>query len=642
MSVSDNAAGAAAVGPAPGAEGLRHEFERRRAVWAGREARRSWARLFGFVAILAPWATGFATPAIAVGLSLAATALFVLSIRAHLAAQRERELADRLLLVLTESERRAGGRVECIRSCERPADDDEEDAVLPMPLDRGETWRLSGQECDDLDLFAAPVGVFGLLNRTSTAAGARRLRDLLERLSLDVAVILRRQLAVRWLAENVRPRLHGMAALAALRLEGRRLSRLIRAIAEATPLRLRVPGWLLHGWSAACTGYVGWAMALAMLGAYQWSLALLPLLGFNSLLLWLLRERIAAALHPWRDVGWAVRGVRHAAEQALASLPGEGDLGRLRSLLKSMLLTGALRRIERRAAWAESGGMAYALVNAVTLSDVHAAMSIARSVLPHREALLAGVSALADLEALYSLACFAAEQPVCCYPEPEAPARIEIEGGVHPLIAAERVVGNAVALHPGCRLWLITGSNMAGKSTFLRMVGLCVLLAQAGSAVTARRMRWSPARLITDLRARDNLSESESYFLSEVRHLRRLVLPPEGRAPILGLVDEPFRGTNSRDQSAASVAVLEHLLASPHLFLVATHDRHLTGLCDGRGGRNFHFRENLSADGLVFDYRLHEGPARTRNALSILEREGYPPELVRRAREWPGDESDGV
>lgn len=641
MSVTDRAAGTSDQNPAPGAEELRREFEQRQALWRGREARRSWARLLAFAAIPLPWAIGFAAPAIAAAASLAATALFVLSIRAHLAAQRERELADRLLLVLTESERRAGGRVECVRSCERPADDDAEDRVLPMPLERGETWRLSGQECDDLDLFAAPVGVFGLLNRTSTAAGARRLRDLLERLSLDVEVILRRQRAVRWLAENVRPRLHVMAALAALRPEGQRLSRLVRAVAEATPLRLRVPGWLLHGWSAACTAYVAWATATAMLGAFQWSLALMPLLGFNSLMLWLLRERIAAALHPWRDVGWAVRGVRHAAEQALASLPDEGDLGRLRRLLADMQRTGALPRIERRAAWSESGGMAYALVNAVALSDVHAARSIARSVLPHREVLLAGISSLADLEALYSLACFAAEQPVRCFPEPEAPARVEIEGGVHPLIAPQRAVGNAVELHPECRLWLITGSNMAGKSTFLRMVGVNVLLAQVGSAVAARRMRWCPARLVSDLRARDNLSESESYFLSEVRHLRRLVLPPEGRAPILGLVDEPFRGTNSRDQSAASVAVLEHLLASPHLFLVATHDRHLTGLCDGRGGRNFHFRENLGAEGLVFDYRLHDGPAQTRNALTILEREGYPPELVRRAREWSGDECDG-
>jgi len=109
-------------------------------------------------------------------------------------------------------------------------------------------------------------------------------------------------------------------------------------------------------------------------------------------------------------------------------------------------------------------------------------------------------------------------------------------------------------------------------------------------------------------------------------------------------MDEPFRGTDSQDQTAASLAVVQQLLASPHLFLVATHNRQLTTLAEdgqtattapnGRAARNFHFRENLAGDELVFDYRLYSGPAQTRNALRILAREGYPPELVERAQAW--------
>jgi DNA mismatch repair ATPase MutS len=189
-------------------------------------------------------------------------------------------------------------------------------------------------------------------------------------------------------------------------------------------------------------------------------------------------------------------------------------------------------------------------------------------------------------------------------------------------------------LDSASRIWIVTGSNMAGKSTFLRMVGVNSLLAQIGATPTARGMRLTPLRLISDLRARDNLAQSESYFLSEVRHLRRMIAPPAGDEPVLGLIDEPFRGTNSQDQTAASVAVVRHLLACGHLFLLATHDRHLTTLADGRAAANFHFRENLGSDGLVFDYKLHVGPATTRNALRILEHEGYPESLLHDAHAW--------
>ena len=161
---------------------------------------------------------------------------------------------------------------------------------------------------------------------------------------------------------------------------------------------------------------------------------------------------------------------------------------------------------------------------------------------------------------------------------------------------------------------------------------------RTGCPAAARELRWSPLRLISDLRARDSLAKDESYFLAEVRHLRRMVLPPPSDTAIMGLIDEPFRGTNAQDQSAASIAVIRRLLTSGNLFLLATHDRNLTVLADGECARNYHFRENLSSDGMIFGYVLHEGPAPTRNALRILEREGYPPELVRQAYAWLGEQ----
>jgi DNA mismatch repair ATPase MutS len=145
-------------------------------------------------------------------------------------------------------------------------------------------------------------------------------------------------------------------------------------------------------------------------------------------------------------------------------------------------------------------------------------------------------------------------------------------------------------------------------------------------------MQWSPVRLMTDVRVRDDLAKHESYFLSEVRRLRRMVLDADPRTPILGLIDEPFRGTNSQEKRAAGVATLEHLMGSPNLFVVATHEEALA-LTAARtpSADNRHFQENLTDAGIEFDYRLCPGPASTKTALRILERERYPEALLQRA-----------
>jgi DNA mismatch repair ATPase MutS len=210
---------------------------------------------------------------------------------------------------------------------------------------------------------------------------------------------------------------------------------------------------------------------------------------------------------------------------------------------------------------------------------------------------------------------------------------LTIKEGRHPLILEQDVTANSISLTPDKRTWVITGPNAAGKSTFLRMVGVNVLLAQTGAAVAAAQMTWSPVRLITDVRIRDDLAKNESYFLSEVRRLRRLVLNGEKDTPILGLIDEPFRGTNSQERTAAGLALLEHLTASPNLFLIATHEELLARVAaEITSAANYHFQEHLHENGITFDYQLRPGAATTKTALRILEREGYPNSLLERAR----------
>jgi DNA mismatch repair ATPase MutS len=319
------------------------------------------------------------------------------------------------------------------------------------------------------------------------------------------------------------------------------------------------------------------------------------------------------------------------ARQAAADLPGDTELASVRDRSARVALPKALPRLHRTLQWLNIGGAAQVVMNLLFLYDLHLAHAISKQVLSRRDALLESLSAAAELEALCSLACFKYEQPQTCWPRLTSAVELHIEEGSHPLIPPEEVLPNSLQLVGEKRTWIITGSNMAGKSTFLRMAGINLLLAQMGSAATARGMRHCPLRLLTDLRARDNLARHESYYLAEVRQLRRMLEVPADACPVFGLIDEPFRGTNSEEQAAASVAVVQSLIEGPHLFLVATHERRLTELADGATAENYHFQETLEDSGMVFDYRLRPGAAHTRNAILILEREGYPEQIIHRA-----------
>ncbi|MCH8806169.1 MAG: hypothetical protein IH986_08785 [Planctomycetes bacterium] len=611
----------------------RRDVQRERAQAFSVETRWSWARLAAFGLAVTVWYPLLFNGYLALAALLGGVGLFVLTVRRHQRVRRRREALDRLLLVIEETSQRSGGRVALVRSFERPADADDPEATPAPILESGATWPLTDQERDDLDVYAAPVGLFGLLNRTSTIFGARRLQAWIDNTCLDPKHIRARQEAVRWLDEHPAERLRLQAGAAALRREDEYLAALARAVRGAKPLPLPFPAGLLRGWSAASLIFTVVAVGLGAIGNTGWLWALLGLLAFNGSIYARLRRGLGDCLATWRNVWRAADGCAILARQATEDLPSDTDLGRLRECFAAVAPDDVLPSLRRRVGWSESGGPFHTLLNMLLFYDLHVASAILHRALPHREELLQGLSAIGDLEALTSLGSFAWEQPVVCYPVLTEERGLSIIGGRHPLIPPERVVANDVGLSARTHVWIVTGSNMSGKSTLLRMVGTCVVLGQIGCAVPAERMTWKPVRLITDLCARDSLANQESYFLAEVRHLRRMVLPPAGEAPVLGLIDEPFRGTNSYEQVAASVGVVRHLVGLPHLYLIATHERRLTTLADGSSAQNYHFRENLDANGLVFDYRLRAGPARTRNALRILEMEGYPQMVLDWARQ---------
>ncbi len=242
------------------------------------------------------------------------------------------------------------------------------------------------------------------------------------------------------------------------------------------------------------------------------------------------------------------------------------------------------------------------------------------------------IERFATLDAAMALATFAYLNPSYAWPRrrlEENGSGIGMAGTVigHPLIAHERRVTNDLTLEGLGRVLLVTGSNMSGKSTFLRTIGVNVCLAQAGGPVCAESWEWSWLRTWTCMRIGDVLEERLSYFYVEVKRLKNLLSAMDAtrEPPVLFLIDEIFKGTNNRERRLGSEAYIRALTAGRGLGLVTTHDLELANLEEELARlSNVHFQETVGNKELLFDYRLRSGPCPTTNALRIMAMEGLP------------------
>jgi ABC-type multidrug transport system fused ATPase/permease subunit len=236
-----------------------------------------------------------------------------------------------------------------------------------------------------------------------------------------------------------------------------------------------------------------------------------------------------------------------------------------------------------------------------------------------------------ELEALSSLANLAYLNPDYSLPqilrEAEQPFVFRAEALGHPLIPEQEKVCNDFSLAELGEIVLITGSNMAGKSTFLRTIGVNLALAYAGGAVNARAFQTILFRLFTCIRVSDSVTDGTSYFYAEVKRLKALLsaLEADHPLPLFFYIDEIYRGTNNQERLIGSRAYIRRLAGKHGVGLVATHDLELTRLAGQIAKvRNYHFRDDFRQGQMVFDYRLYPGPCPTTNALKIMEQAGLP------------------
>jgi hypothetical protein len=232
------------------------------------------------------------------------------------------------------------------------------------------------------------------------------------------------------------------------------------------------------------------------------------------------------------------------------------------------------------------------------------------------------LTALGELEGLLALAGHAFEHPGNPFPElvEEGPF-FEAHGLGHPLILESSLVRNDLRLGDGLRLFVVSGSNMSGKSTLLRTVGTNVVLALAGATVCARRLVLSPLSVGASIRIQDSLQEGISRFYAEIQRLRQIMdLSEEGTRPLLFLLDEILHGTNSHDRRIGAEAVVRGLVDRGAVGLITTHDLALSRVADSLApaGANVHFVDHLENGKVLFDYRLRSGVVTKSNALDLM------------------------
>ena len=474
----------------------------------------------------------------------------------------------------------------------------------------------------DLDLFG-PQSLFGLLATVRTTVGEAGLaRYLLERVSQPESLL--RQQAVRELAPQtrVRERIALLGTSHIQRISSGLIDEWLEAPAPRFPAFLRPvlmasaalvcalllwPGRFgLHPWSAV----VPWAAAvLAVQGGvcYGFRGKIAPLLASSVRLQQSIRL-FGEGLALLEELSFSTAKLRTLQDRALEPAGAVTELRRLQSLLSI----------------AEQRGQGYFLPLSLLLAGgAQTAISIAQWKRKHAGAMRAWLAAWSEFEALNALATYAFEHPENAWPEllPEEhePMFVAEELG-HPLLAG--AVTNEVRLGGQSRFYLISGSNMSGKSTLLRSIGVNAVLAYAGAPVRARALQLTPLVLGASLALTDSLAEGTSKFKAEVARLAALVAAGR-QAPVLFLVDEIFSGTNSADRRTAAAAVLRALLSHGGIGALSTHDLALTELAnEGNGGLNLHMASADEEDPLLFDYKLKPGVNTSSNALAIVRMMG--------------------
>jgi len=461
----------------------------------------------------------------------------------------------------------------------------------------------------DLDLDE----IFALLNRTVTPVGAQCLFHLLRHPVLHEDVLLARETLIdRFSADsNLRER----AQLA--------LQRMAEKDAKYLPYSLWKP----------LPERPAYAKFLPLMSFI--SLAVLPLVLFEVMhvstliLIFVINFIVRSFVKRKIDVfvsSFQYLGVLIGTAEEIASLKFDALENIQKVLRENLRATKTIAKKIFGLQFKDSLGL-IEYVRIYFLWDVSGFYAAIGQIAQHIDELRSIFEIVGEVDGLIAVASFRRACAQYCHPELTAGGEAYVVKGIYdPLLSTP--VPNSFGFESNNVL--ITGSNMAGKTTFLKTLGVNAILAQTIHMTMAEKYKAPFLTVLSSIGREDNLVQGKSYYLAEVESILRLLKASESDGVHLFILDEIFRGTNSVERLAASVAVLDDLANEKDFIVVATHDLQLTEALD-RKYRNFHFREQVCDHGLSFDYQLHPGPATTRNAIALLGYVGYPKRIVENA-----------
>ena len=474
----------------------------------------------------------------------------------------------------------------------------------------------------DLELFG-PGSLFQYLSVARSETGASILASWL-RQPANPATITARHEAVRELAPNLRLR-HDLAVSAA-DAKGALDSGALRGWLAAPPAG--VPGWT--GPVAAGLAVANVATTGAALAAWIPGYVVLAFFVISLLVVRLLSGRTSPVLQsverPARELRVLAGLLRRVADEPFAS-------ARLRELATTWSgATSARAEIRRLGQLVDlldaRRNQLFLPIAGLTLFGTQLALAIEAWRIRVGAKAVGWLDAVGELEALSSFATLAFENPADTFPEVATDgALIDASGLAHPLLPHDRAVRNDFTLGGPLRLVMLSGSNMSGKSTFLKAVGTNVVLALAGAPTRTTRLRIGPVSLGGSLVLRESLLEGRSRFYAEVLRLKAIVTRAEAGDPVLFLLDEMLAGTNSHDRAIGARGILEGLIARGAIGIVTTHDLALTEIVKSMGSKalNCHLEDELIDGQLHFDYQIKPGVVQRSNALELMRSIGLTP-----------------
>jgi hypothetical protein len=508
-------------------------------------------------------------------------------------------------------------------------------------------WAGSGGEtgerfADDAHLYARDLDLFGdaslfeLLSCARTRMGEETLARWLKT-PADPSVVRVRQQAIGELAPRTDLR-EDLAVLGEDARTGVRADAL--AVWGERPPRLASLSRPVWAWPLTAAG------ALAAAGLFVWLAATMDLLPLAPNRLVALRLYVMVTFAVCGAVAWRFNARNSEIFHDLAE--AAHDLGLISRVLERLEaerftsgLLGALRasldvegepasrriaRLNRLVDLVDSREhVLLRVISPLLLWDLHLVYAIEHWRRTSGPAVRSWLDAVGEMEALSSLAGYHYEHPEDVFPDvADGLACFDGEGLGHPLLPDDVMIRNDVRLTGEVRVLVVSGSNMSGKSTLLRTIGINAVLAQAGAPVRARRLRLTPLALGASIRIEDSLQAGVSRFYAEISRLGEIMRRAAEAPPLLFLIDELLHGTNSHDRRIGAEAIVRGLVDRGAIGLVTTHDLALAHVADALGprGANVHFEDSLEDGRMRFDYRMRAGVVQKSNALELMRSVG--------------------